>query len=65
MPLSYPTTVKCPTCKQPVTWTYEQLFKPFCSERCKLIDLGEWFMENKAIPGEPLLEDEPGDGQEG
>ncbi|MEQ1622658.1 MAG: DNA gyrase inhibitor YacG [Methylococcales bacterium] len=46
--------VKCPTCKRPVLWSPEQEFKPFCSERCKLIDLGEWAMEEKVIPGEPL-----------
>jgi uncharacterized protein len=50
--------VKCPTCKKQVAWGYEQLFKPFCSERCKLIDLGEWFMENKVIPGEAVSDDE-------
>lgn len=49
-----PLTVKCPTCQRPVPWTPEQAFKPFCSERCKLIDLGEWVMEEKRIPGEPL-----------
>jgi endogenous inhibitor of DNA gyrase (YacG/DUF329 family) len=32
----------------------DQLFRPFCSERCKLIDLGEWAMEEKRIPGEQL-----------
>jgi endogenous inhibitor of DNA gyrase (YacG/DUF329 family) len=45
-------TVKCPTCQRPVAWTTEQLFKPFCSERCRLIDLGEWVMEEKRIAGE-------------
>ena len=29
-------------------------YKPFCCERCKLIDLGEWVMEEKRIPGESL-----------
>jgi uncharacterized protein len=47
--------VKCPTCQRAVPWTNEQHFKPFCSERCKLIDLGEWVMEEKRIAGEPLL----------
>jgi endogenous inhibitor of DNA gyrase (YacG/DUF329 family) len=47
--------VTCPTCKKSVPWTSEQPFKPFCCERCKLIDLGEWAMEEKRIPGEPLL----------
>jgi endogenous inhibitor of DNA gyrase (YacG/DUF329 family) len=44
-----------------VPWTSEQLFKPFCCERCKLIDLGEWAMEEKRIPGEPLLLQEDDD----
>lgn len=35
-------TVKCPTCGKPVVWTDAEAFRPFCSERCKLIDLGEW-----------------------
>lgn len=54
-------TVKCPVCKRPVPWTQEQLFRPFCSERCKLIDLGEWAMEEKIIPGEPLPQDDESD----
>ncbi|MDD5216279.1 MAG: DNA gyrase inhibitor YacG [Methylococcales bacterium] len=51
--------VKCPNCKTSVEWTSENAFKPFCSERCKLIDLGEWFFEEKRIPGEEIdLENE-------
>jgi endogenous inhibitor of DNA gyrase (YacG/DUF329 family) len=49
-----PLIVKCPVCRRLVPWTAEQEFKPFCSERCRLIDLGEWVMEEKRIPGEPL-----------
>jgi uncharacterized protein len=49
-------TVKCPTCKKSVPWLAEQIFKPFCCDRCKLIDLGEWAMEEKKIPGESLDE---------
>lgn len=52
-----PLIVKCPTCSRPVAWVSEQRFKPFCCERCKLIDLGEWIMEEKVIPGEELLDD--------
>jgi endogenous inhibitor of DNA gyrase (YacG/DUF329 family) len=36
------------------------MHRPFCSERCKLIDLGEWASERRAIPGESagfVLED--------
>jgi endogenous inhibitor of DNA gyrase (YacG/DUF329 family) len=44
-------TVPCPTCQRPVEWLPESPFRPFCSERCKLIDLGAWFSEQHAIPG--------------
>jgi uncharacterized protein len=44
----------CPTCKAPETWRSDNSFKPFCSERCKLIDLGEWAQENYRIPDEPV-----------
>ena len=54
-------TVKCPNCKKPVSWTSEYPFRPFCCERCKLIDLGEWAMEEKVIPGEPLITENDGD----
>ncbi|PCI22854.1 MAG: DNA gyrase inhibitor YacG [SAR324 cluster bacterium] len=33
--------IKCPTCKKETTWN-DNPFRPFCSERCKLIDLGQW-----------------------
>ncbi len=46
--------VKCPTCQKLVEWSADQRFKPFCCERCKLIDLGEWVMEEKRIAGEPI-----------
>lgn len=48
-----PLTVTCPTCRKSVSWSEQEPFRPFCSERCKLIDLGEWAMEEKKIPGEP------------
>jgi len=44
--------VACPTCKKAVPWLAEQTFKPFCSERCKLIDLGDWASEAHKIPGQ-------------
>ena len=47
--------VKCPTCKKQVEWTEASTFRPFCSDRCRLIDLGEWASEKHAIPEEPLL----------
>ena len=48
-------TVACPTCKKPVPWIAEQRFKPFCSQRCKLIDLGDWATEAHKIPGDPTF----------
>ena len=44
--------VKCPTCGDMLSWIPENLFRPFCSERCRLIDLGEWFSEERSIAGE-------------
>ena len=48
-----PTSVKCPTCQKDVLWNAESKFKPFCSDRCKLIDLGDWASEKHAIPVKP------------
>ncbi len=48
------TTVKCPTCQTPVKWAPTSEFRPFCSDRCKLIDLGEWASEARRIPGDEL-----------
>lgn len=47
-----PRFVNCPNCGRPVAWHDSNPFRPFCSERCKLIDLGEWAAERHAIPGE-------------
>ena len=42
--------VKCPHCKIEFNY-HESADRPFCSERCKLIDLGQWLSEEHAIPG--------------
>lgn len=49
--------VQCPTCKKDVIWNKTSLYRPFCSERCKLIDLGEWASGGHAIPGKPVDEE--------
>lgn len=49
--------VNCPTCNILVTWTPENRFRPFCSERCRLIDLGEWFSEERRISDEESTSD--------
>ncbi|BBP03254.1 DNA gyrase inhibitor YacG [Sulfuriferula plumbiphila] len=45
-----PVTVTCPTCGALVEWTAQNKFRPFCSERCRLIDLGQWAAEGYRIP---------------
>ena len=44
-------TVKCPTCQKIVEWDIQHAWRPFCSERCKLIDLGSWADESHRIRG--------------
>lgn len=44
---------RCPQCRKPVQWREDNSWRPFCSERCKLIDLGDWASERHAIPGNP------------
>jgi endogenous inhibitor of DNA gyrase (YacG/DUF329 family) len=51
-------TVPCPTCDRPVEWSEKSPWRPFCSERCKLIDLGAWAAEKHAIPGEVVETDD-------
>ena len=48
--------VKCPICKKETEWE-ENEFRPFCSERCKLIDLGKWASEEYRIAGKKDEED--------
>jgi endogenous inhibitor of DNA gyrase (YacG/DUF329 family) len=54
-----PTLVKCPTCRRQIDWSKSE-FRPFCSDRCRLIDLGAWLTEKHAIPG-----DAPADTSDG
>jgi hypothetical protein len=56
--------MKCPICKKPVTPADE--FFPFCSERCKIIDLGNWASEKYVIstPVQPEDEDPEHESQE-
>ena len=51
--------MKCPTCRQPTTYQ-DNPFRPFCSERCKLLDFGAWVDGEYAVPAEeaaPSLEE--------
>jgi endogenous inhibitor of DNA gyrase (YacG/DUF329 family) len=47
---SKPREVTCPTCGKHVLWTPDSVWRPFCSERCKLIDLGAWASERYRVP---------------
>lgn len=47
---------KCPTCNREVQWQGNP-FRPFCSERCKLLDLGKWVDEEYRVPGKALPEE--------
>ena len=42
--------VTCPTCRASVRWTTASQFRPFCSSRCRLIDLGEWATGSYRLP---------------
>ena len=44
--------IKCPTCKITLIPKDKNQWRPFCSERCKLLDLGAWFDGSHHIPGE-------------
>ena len=44
--------MRCPICKKPADQTRDNLFRPFCSERCKLIDFGNWADGNYSIPAQ-------------
>jgi len=54
-----PVTVKCPTCGKEAAWK-DNPYRPFCSDRCQLIDLGAWTEERYRIPAEEP-ESLPGD----
>jgi endogenous inhibitor of DNA gyrase (YacG/DUF329 family) len=43
--------VDCPSCGKKVEWTETSRYRPFCSERCKQIDLGAWAEEKYKIAG--------------
>ncbi|WP_058462825.1 DNA gyrase inhibitor YacG [Legionella adelaidensis] len=54
--------IQCPTCRKNDIWHDQNAFKPFCSSRCKLIDLGEWANETRKIPSEISI---PNENEEG
>jgi len=63
-----PKVVPCPHCGKPVEWSATSRWRPFCSERCKTIDLGAWATESYRIPGaeptDPEAEESSGERRE-
>lgn len=49
--------IKCPRCGKPAGWEGNPS-RPFCSDRCRMIDLGAWANEEYRIPGEKKPSDE-------
>jgi endogenous inhibitor of DNA gyrase (YacG/DUF329 family) len=49
-PSHKPLLVNCPTCQKPTEWSTDNPFRPFCCERCKLIDIGKWANEEYVVP---------------
>lgn len=60
MSKSRPTIVRCPVCDKKVEWSEASPWRPFCSQRCRTIDLGDWLSEKHRVPGDeaPPGEDE-------
>ncbi|WP_207062641.1 DNA gyrase inhibitor YacG [Motiliproteus sp. SC1-56] len=58
--------IPCPQCKKPSEWSSRNPWRPFCSERCKLIDLGAWANEEYQIEGQrhPDFSDPDSAGEE-
>jgi uncharacterized protein len=57
--------VTCPQCGKEVVWNSENRNRPFCSERCKLIDLGAWANEGYRIPENEHQPNQSGDDLSG
>ncbi|MEK6748823.1 MAG: DNA gyrase inhibitor YacG [Pseudomonadota bacterium] len=60
-------TVACPHCGKAVEWLPQSRWRPFCSERCRLIDFGAWAQESYAVPAQsedaPELDAAPEDSE--
>lgn len=56
----------CPICEKNVKVqnTADAPFRPFCSRRCKLVDLGRWLDGTYTIPGEPIKDPDQPDSAE-
>lgn len=55
--MTTPRIVTCPTCNTAVKWSASNPHRPFCSERCRLIDFGAWADEQHVISSDPNADD--------
>jgi uncharacterized protein len=55
-----PPRVSCPTCQRQLEWSDQFPYRPFCSERCRMVDLGAWLAEERKVPGEPVSDYDAG-----
>lgn len=53
--------VSCPYCHKKVAYSSSNPFRPFCSEKCKLLDLGAWASEQRTVAGNQINMDEDAD----
>ena len=53
-----PRLVTCPSCRGRSVYAPENPYRPFCSERCKNVDLGAWASESYRVPAPPTTVDE-------
>jgi hypothetical protein len=53
-------TVACPACGKLAVFAESNRWRPFCSERCRLTDLGAWATESYRIPAKPAEDEAPG-----
>ena len=54
-----PLKVRCPQCGGESLWSADNKHRPFCCERCKLIDVGAWADESFRMPTEAPPDDAP------
>jgi uncharacterized protein len=57
--------VPCPTCRRPTPYRSSNAWRPFCSERCKLADLGAWASEKFRVEGQAPEDDSEDPGPPG
>ncbi|MFA7607768.1 MAG: DNA gyrase inhibitor YacG [Rhodocyclaceae bacterium] len=62
--MNAPRTVSCPACGKASPWSPDNRWRPFCSERCKLIDLGAWAAEQYRVPAAPPDDPQAADSNE-